>query len=586
MTRAKGPTGDATTDATETTRLLAISSIESRDGESVASSSGSGWDGYKDFEGLPWWRRPSVFWLLGPYVIFTLAFGGVVIPKLNLILDLVCRQYFADKQTHDPDFTLNPALLADPQRKFGSDNPECKIPEVQKNVATFMLIMSLLTGSLSAIVVPRIGHLSDRYGRGRLMAFASVGGVLAELITVLAAQFPEVVSYRWMILGSVFDGMTGSFTAGSIMCYSYTSDCTPPSNRAVALGLIQGCLFAGLAFGPLLAGFFIKWTGTSVYLFYVVLGCHTAFALFVWLVVPESLSKRKQLAAREKWEKEQELRAQTSGSWLHTIRTANPFAPLRVLWPTGPGTSPALRRNLVALAADDAIMIGAPISAGAVIILYSELSFDWGNLESSLFISALSMVRVFILMGLLPLINYFGRIRPAARLRRESGVAAVERNSGADNLDVWLLRIALMSDVLGTVGYVLSPSEEFFVTSGMVTALGGLGSATSQAIISKHVPSERVGQLLGAIGMLHALARVFGPVLFNGLYAATVGFFPKAIFVLLASIFGIGLLASFLVRPHVVWHDEPEEEREPLNPGTFDTAAEQVPIDEDQVRFQ
>ena len=36
----------------------------------------------------------------------------------------------------------------------------------------------------------------------------------------------------------------------------------------------------------------------------------------------------------------------------------------------------------------------------------------------------------------------------------------------------------------------------------------------------------------------------------------------------------------------VVWHDEPEEEREPLNPGTFDTAAEQVPIDEDQVRFQ
>jgi hypothetical protein len=60
MTKAKVPAGDATTDATETTHLLATSSIESRDGESVVSSSGSGWDGYKDFEGLPWWRRPSV----------------------------------------------------------------------------------------------------------------------------------------------------------------------------------------------------------------------------------------------------------------------------------------------------------------------------------------------------------------------------------------------------------------------------------------------------------------------------------------------------------------------------------------------
>lgn len=26
----------------------------------------------------------QVFWLLGPYIMFTLAFGGVMVPKLNL----------------------------------------------------------------------------------------------------------------------------------------------------------------------------------------------------------------------------------------------------------------------------------------------------------------------------------------------------------------------------------------------------------------------------------------------------------------------------------------------------------------------
>lgn len=80
--------------------------------------------------------------------------------------------------------------------------------------------------------------------------------------------------------------------------------------------------------------------------------------------------------------------------------------------------------------------------------------------------------------------------------------------------------------------------------------MGGLGSATVQAIVTKHVPSNRVGQLLGAVDMLLALSRILGPLLFNGIYAATVGTFPQAIFVLLASLYGISFLASFAVRPH------------------------------------
>lgn len=71
-----------------------------------------------------------------------------------------------------------------------------------------------------------------------------------------------------------------------------------------------------------------------------------------------------------------------------------------------------------------------------------------------------------------------------------------------------------------------------------------------QASLTKHVPAESVGGLLGAIGLLHALSRVFGPIVFNGLYASTVKTFPQAFFVLLAGIFVAALVASFLVKPH------------------------------------
>lgn len=53
-TRFTDPTG-----AAETTRLLDNDGPEAADGGDTGSNA-SGWDGYKDFEGLPWWQRPSV----------------------------------------------------------------------------------------------------------------------------------------------------------------------------------------------------------------------------------------------------------------------------------------------------------------------------------------------------------------------------------------------------------------------------------------------------------------------------------------------------------------------------------------------
>ncbi|PFH61558.1 hypothetical protein XA68_16981 [Ophiocordyceps unilateralis] len=553
-------------ETTVTTRLL---------GAGDETSDSGRWTGFDDFEGLPWWRKPSVLWLLGPFSLFTLAFGGTLVPKLNLVLDLVCRRYYADKST---------TTLA-----VGGDNPMCRAPEVQRDVATFLLVINLVTGGLSAVVAPKLGHLSDRYGRRRLLALASCGGLLGELITVLAAKFPETVDYRWLVLGALFDGMTGSFTAGSILSQSYTSDCTPPSRRAVSIGYIQACLFMGLAFGPLLSGYFVKWTGSLVSMFYVAIGCHAFFVLFAGFVIPESLSEKRQLAARVKWQRAQEARTTGVGSLLSVVKKSNPFAPLQMLWPTGQGTSTRLRLNLLTLAICDAIFLGAAFAVGPVLMLYAEFMFQWGNFETSRFVSILSLTRVVILMGLLPLINYVGRVRPAVRRQKRLGTVPVEKNAGADGLDIWILRIALVCEVLGCLGYTLARDQGPFVASGMMTAFGGLGSATTQAAVTKHVPPERVGQMLGAIGMLHALSRVVGPVIFSGLYAGTVKTFPQAVFLALGSLFAFALVATLAIKPHVHWHEALEEQSEPRRrtpQRLYSTIVETLPIDEDQVRLQ
>lgn len=565
-----------TDDHNESTRLLAgtrTSYDEQQDQPLLAEPAPppprkDSWVGAEEFAGLPWHKRPSVFWLLPPYALFTLAFGGSIVPKLNLIITLVCERYFREKSLHDDTFVFTPVVL-------GGDNPQCNIPEVQQNVATFTLVLNVVVGVLSSYTAPKIGSLSDRYGRKRMLALASAGGVCGEIVTILTARFPDTIHYQWLLLGVFFDGLAGSFTAGSVLSHAYTSDCTPPSKRGVAIGYLHACLFSGLAFGPLIAAYFIKFTGSILSLFYVTLGCHIFFIICVGFIIPESVSKRRQLSAREKHRIDTHERNQRTREWasaylstgrsttnwfwslfaspkyanlLASIRSANPFEPLKVIAPKGAQNVRA-RRNLILLATTDMIILGAAMSSGQVTLLYSEYMFGWGNFETSEFMSIVSLTRVLILLCMFPIINYVFRVRPARKRRQESG-AIKESNAGADELDVWILRIAILSDVIGITGYVFARTPALFIFSGVVTAFGGMGSATIQSMVSKHVPAERVGSLLGAIGLLHALSRIVAPVILNGLYAATVKTFPQAVFVVLAFAFAAVLFISFLIRPH------------------------------------
>ncbi|KAK4231397.1 major facilitator superfamily domain-containing protein [Podospora fimiseda] len=566
---------------TETSRLL----VAEEDGIGHPPVQNEVWVLADEFKDLPWWKRPSVWFLLVPYALFTLAFGGTIVPKFNLIVNLVCKNYYADRSANDPNFEFN--------------NDQCFDPDVQKEVALFNMVMTVLTGIVSSMTAPKIGSLSDRYGRKSMLTICALGGISAEIITILAAKFPETVHYKWMILGAFFDGLTGSFTAGSVLIHAYTSDCTPPSKRGVAIGYLHACLFMGLAFGPLLAAYFAEWTGSLLSIFYITLGCHTFWVFSMAFITPESLTKKRQLLAREKYALERGTSRSASGSngfvghstplfgddinnMVHAIRNLSPFGPLSILFPKGNGNA-AARRNLLILAFIDVVVLGAAMSSGTVILLYTGSMFGWRNLEGSRFMSGVSMVRVFVLLGIFPVINYFFRTRKLAKQRRESGgVAPLEKSTGADDLDLWILRTAIFSDVLGMIGYVVVRTAPLFVASAVVTALGGLGSATIQSALSKHVPAERVGQLLGGIGLLHALTRVVAPILFNGLYAATVETYPQAVFVMLATLFGMVMIASLFVRPHVyMTEDDDSIFSEPSASGS--TEAEREALEDEEL---
>ncbi|KAF2678100.1 tetracycline-efflux transporter-like protein [Lentithecium fluviatile CBS 122367] len=498
------------------------------------------WFGHAELRGLPWWKKPSIFWLLPPFLLFTLAFGATVVPKLNLIMDLVCEEYYASQ---DPDPISGPM---DP----GQDR--CRTDAVSARASLFLLYGNLCSGILAAITSPKLGALSDRYGRKKLLVLTTCGTLVGELLTILAAKYPEVVHVNWILVGYAIDGLCGSFIVGMAIAHSYATDCTPPQKRNVAFGYFHACLFTGIAVGPVVAGYLInaraKYVGKTeavLLVFYIALGCHVIFIILLGFVIPESLSKARQESAREKHREEVE-RLGPAADWINQLRSINILAPLRILWPTGPGTSSALRWNLILLAAVDTIMFGVAMGAMGVIVVYVRMEFAWQELESGRFVSIVNSSRVLALLVLLPLVT---------RLVRGKVGTKNQRNSGSDLFDLSMIRLAVFFDMLGFLGYTLARDGTVFILSGAVAAIGGIGSPTLGSALTKHVPPDRVGQLLGATGLLHAFARVLGPTIFNGIYSATVASYRQTVFVCLTVTFGIAFVCSWFVRPHVYLDD-------------------------------
>lgn len=421
----------------------------------------------------------------------------------------------------------------------GDENPQCRDPHIQSLASNFQLYSSLLAGIFSAIVSPHLGALSDRIGRKKVIAFATVGTFCGEVITIIVGTHPGQISVYWILFGFFLDGLCGSFTTSMALSFAYASDCTAPERRNVAFGYFHGTLFAGIALGPILAGYLMKVTDSILVVFYVALGCHVFFILFLFFVIPESVSKERQIHASEK--QRIKMMAPKYDTWLSTLKNYNLFEPLSILWPKGEGSSPSLRKNLVLLAAIDTTMFGVAMGTLQIILIYAKYQFGWNALEASQFLSAVNMCRVVALVVGLPLLT---------RYVRGPQKDHVSGKRGADRLDVNIIRCAIIFDLMGYVGYATVQTGGLLILSGMIASLGGIGSPTLQSALTKHIPSDRTGQVLGATGLLHALARIVAPTVFNLIYSLTVGKFSQAVFVCLASVFVLAAIMSWFVKPN------------------------------------
>src|ERR1051326_6074100 len=178
---------------------------------------------------------------------------------------------------------------------------------------------------------------------------------------------------------------------------------------------------------------------------------HALYILCFAFIIPESLSKARQQAAREKYRQERS-RYGPAADWVVPIRSLNILEPLKILYPTGPGSTAAVRRNLILLSAVDAIVFGIAIGSLTVVVIYVNYQFGWDTVTTSKFTSLVNVTRVFCLLCVIPFVTWIYR----RRNRSHFASSEAGKHRGVNMLDLGVIRVAVFFDTIGLLGYSLA----------------------------------------------------------------------------------------------------------------------------------
>lgn len=299
------------------------------------------------------------------------------------------------------------------------------------------------------LAAPVVGRLSDRYGRRPLLLFSIGGTVISFLILGLARSLGTI------FLSRALDGLFGGNVA---LARAYIADITDEKSRARSLGTIGAAFGLGFIFGPAMGGLLSGYGYGVPALVAAGLSGLNLLAVALWL--PESLTP----AVRER------------------IRSTPRIAfSLPALWE-------ALRDPCCA----DLMKIR--FVYGLAFTLFQANFALWAKTRLGLTAQSTSYVLTYV--GVLAvLVQGFAIGQLTARLREPT-----------------LMLVGAIALALGMLAWAATPNVLWLLPVLALVALsGGVLNTVLTSQLTKAVPPERVGGVLGLATSLYTLAQIMSP---------------------------------------------------------------------------
>ncbi|KAF9151743.1 hypothetical protein BG015_006263 [Linnemannia schmuckeri] len=356
-------------------------------------------------EQLPWYKRPSVLWLLPIFGMTWITNGMLASSQGQFQAALLCREYL-NRHTSNISTTLLASASEGGISSFlasAAVKPaeECLLPEIQAFTAKILALTEVITGLASMFTIGYYASLSDKYGRKIIMIVGFLNALLVLGSFVLMSVYWDQIGLPLMILSGLVNGLLGGTTLGVTMALAYAADCTDPSQRHLAFSWLHAALYFGLAIGPYMGGSISKATGTILTVVFIDITVTSLGLLLTVFVMPESLPYMQPERLRRLFATNDD--AKTSSNSSAAGRRApwhsHVFQALLFFKPNGRNT------NLVLLAAISFLQMLAYRGTISVIILYTNRLFQWTEYEDGVMFSLSSTARLVTMLIFLPLLN-------------------------------------------------------------------------------------------------------------------------------------------------------------------------------------
>lgn len=298
---------------------------------------------------------------------------------------------------------------------------------------------------------PLVGRFSDRFGRKPLLLFSIAGTFLSLLMLGFARSIAVIMISRFL------DGLTG----GNItVAQAYIADVTDEKNRAKGMGMIGAAFGLGFILGPASGGFLSHW-GYAVPAF-VSAGLSFLNLIMISFFLPESLPKEKRV---------------------HHLSEAKRKHPLK-------GLSAAFAKP-----------IAGPILSSIIVFSLSMAMFESVFslfAKQRLDLSAQNTGYILAYVGVL-----------VAGI--QGGGMGVLTKRFPENV---LVRFALITLTLSYVGWALSPNVVvLMVVLAPLSLSSGILSTLLRSSLSKAVPANEIGEIMGISAAMESITRIVAPAL-------------------------------------------------------------------------
>ncbi len=343
------------------------------------------------------------------------------------------------------------------------------------------MIVPVLPGLVKSFLGGDTAHAAKLLGifgtvwSGMQFLFSPLLGSLSDRFgrrpVILLSNFGTGIDYLLMALaptlGLLFVGriISGITSASVPTAMAYIADVTPVAKRAASFGMINAAFGLGFVLGPAFGGALGNVNPRLP--FWVAGALSLANALYGMFLLPESLPK--------------ELRCPFSWS------RANPVGGVKLL-----KGRPTLSRLAIV------IFLGyLTQQVFEVYVLYANYRYHWNDRTVGLSLAAVGICSAVVGAAL---------VKPAVKIIGD--------------------RATLLAGLLcGSLGFCVLG----WATSGIgfwagipIMNLWGLAGPTAQSFMSVEVRPSEQGQLQGALGTLHGVAGLIGPIFFTVVFASAV----------------------------------------------------------------